>query len=113
MRRALEQMGVPPSEIWTEETSHSTYQSAVLSSEMLRAKGVNKILLVTEAYHMQRAERSFRKQGLDVVPASCGFRHPLQGSWLEFLPDWQAIAWNEDNLHEIGGLAWYKISGRI
>jgi len=113
MREALEKEGVPAPAIWTEERSRSTYENALFSAEILRKKGISRIVLVTDAYHMVRAEKCFRKQGIEVFPAACGFRtmrgfHPV---WL--LPSWEAIAWNEDVLHETVGLLWYKIRNRV
>jgi uncharacterized SAM-binding protein YcdF (DUF218 family) len=112
MRDVMEHQGVPADMIWTEETSQSTYENAVYSARILRQKGIRKIALVTEAYHMLRAEKCFRKQGIEVVPAPCGFRK-LHGALFEYIPDWQAVSWNEDTLHEAFGLLWYRIRGRI
>lgn len=69
-------------------------------------------VLVTEATHMPRAERCFRKQGLAVVPAACCFTFlPRRPSTL--LPNWGGLARNEATLHEGFGLLWYWLSGRI
>ena len=114
MRETLRLQGVPESMIWSEEKSHSTYQNAFYSAQILRKNGIHRIVLVTEAYHMLRAKKSFQKQGLEVVPAACGYR--AYGNSLyahEFLPNWEAIAWNEDYLHEFVGLIWYWSHGRI
>src|SRR5215471_53650 len=114
MRDALLKEGVPVSMIWSEEESHSTYQNALYSARLLKKKGIHRIALVTEAYHMLRAEKSFRKQGLEVVPAACGYR--AYGSQIyahEFLPNWEPIAWNEDSLHEFVGLVWYRMHGWV
>ncbi len=113
MRGVLEREGVPSSMILTEERSRSTYENAVYSAGILREKGIHKIALVTEGYHMGRAERCFRKQGLEVVPAACGFRAILHANLSEFLPRWQAVAWNEDTMHEAIGSIWYALTGRI
>jgi uncharacterized SAM-binding protein YcdF (DUF218 family) len=112
MREVMEHQGVPPDMIWTEETSRNTYENALYSARILRQKGIRKVALVTEAYHMSRAEQSFRKQGIEVVPAPCGFRK-FHGTLDEYIPDWQAVSWNEDTLHEAFGLLWYRIRGRI
>ena len=114
MREALRLEGVPDSMIWTEEQSHSTYQNALYSAQILKKQGIHKIVLVTDAYHMLRAEKSFRKQGLEVVPAACGYRAYGSRAYAhELLPNWEPIAWNEDSLHECVGLIWYWIRGRI
>jgi uncharacterized SAM-binding protein YcdF (DUF218 family) len=113
MRGVLEREGVPLSMIWTEDRSRSTYENALNSAGILREKGIRKIALVTEAYHMSRSERCFRKQGLEVVPAACGFRSILHENLSEFLPRWQAVAWNEDTMHEAIGILWYAVTGKI
>jgi len=114
MRQILVGQGVDPSRIWTDGRSGSTYEDALFAAEILRARGIRKIALVTEAIHMPRAERCFRKQGLEVTPAPCGFRSNRWGFGLqELLPGSSAIRSNEDALHEWVGLAWYWARGRI
>jgi uncharacterized SAM-binding protein YcdF (DUF218 family) len=114
MRRFLEQAGIPGSMIWTEGASRNTYENARNTAEVLRAKGISRIVLVTEAYHMRRAERCFRKQGLEVTPAPCAFRSvPVRRDWTQYFPSPQAIRWNEDAVHEWVGLLWYRVMGRI
>jgi uncharacterized SAM-binding protein YcdF (DUF218 family) len=113
MRQELENAGVPSQMIWTEEHSRSTYENAVESARFLKQRGIYRIALVTEAYHMPRAERCFRKQGLEVIPAPCDFRATVQGHVFEFIPDAEVISWNEDTMHETIGLIWYWLRGRI
>jgi uncharacterized SAM-binding protein YcdF (DUF218 family) len=38
--------GVPAGMIWTEDRSKSTYENALFSAEILRAKGITRIALV-------------------------------------------------------------------
>jgi uncharacterized SAM-binding protein YcdF (DUF218 family) len=83
-----------------------------LAHKILRGKGIRKIVLVTEAFHMLRAEWCFKKQRIEVVPAPCGFRgFRAQGS-VDLFPNAEAIEWNEDTLHETIALLWYALSGR-
>jgi uncharacterized SAM-binding protein YcdF (DUF218 family) len=112
MRRLLERDGVPESMIWTEERSRSTYENAANGAEILRLHGIRRIVLVTDARDMLRAERCFRKQGLVVVPAPCAFRQfgPLPE---ELMPTWKANYRNERTFHETVGLAWYWLRGWI
>ena len=115
MREALKTEGVQESMIWSEEQSHSTHENALYSAQILKNKGISRIVLVTDAYHMYRAYRSFRKQGLEVIPAACGYRSYGSSlhSVVQFLPNWEPIGWNEDSLHEYVGLAWYWLQGWI
>ncbi len=112
MRRLMLEEGVPDAQVWTEERSTSTYENALYGAEILRAKGVRRIVLVTEAYHMLRSERCFRRQGMEVIPAACNFsvagRDPNG-----FLPNGSGILENEQTLHELFGLGWYLVRGRI
>jgi uncharacterized SAM-binding protein YcdF (DUF218 family) len=114
MRRALEQRGVPHSMILVENRSRSTYENAVYSASLLRSKGIHKIVLVTEAHHMLRAEKCFRRQGLLVTPGACAYRYLIfHPHWTEFIPSAKAILLNEDGLHEWVGIVWYWISRKI
>lgn len=114
MRDLLQSQGVPAGMILTEERSTSTYENAAFSARILRGRGISKIALVTEAYHMLRSEKSFRKQGLEVAPAPCCF-HTLEFEWsiAGVLPDARAIQTDGDYLHEWVGLLWYRLSGKI
>jgi uncharacterized SAM-binding protein YcdF (DUF218 family) len=112
MKHLLAGEGVPASMIWVEDHSRNTFESAVNVAEILREKGISRIVLVTEAYHMARAERCFRKQGLQVTPAACHF-NVLDITPEFLLPSAAAIEWNERVLHESLGLLWYAVSGRI
>jgi uncharacterized SAM-binding protein YcdF (DUF218 family) len=113
MREALQREGVPESVVWLEKESHSTHENAAYAAAILRRKGIHKVVLVTDAYHMLRAEKCFLKEGLDVVPAACGFRTSGGFHFNDLLPGWEPISWNEDVLHESLGLIWYRIRGWV
>jgi uncharacterized SAM-binding protein YcdF (DUF218 family) len=113
MGKALEREGVPASMIWYEEQSLSTHENAVYAAEILRKRGVRTIVLVTDGHHMLRAEKCFRKQGLAVVPAPSTLRTFRTFEAKQLLPGWEAISWNEDAVHEMGGLLWYWTRGWI
>jgi uncharacterized SAM-binding protein YcdF (DUF218 family) len=112
MRQILEQAGVPETMIWTEERSHSTHENALYGSEILRRYKIGRIALVVDAQSMFRAEACFRKEGMVVAPAPCAFRE-FGSLGRELIPSWEAIARNEGTLHEILGLAWYRLHGWI
>jgi len=112
MREVLVAEGVPASMVWTEQRSRSTYENAAFAAEILRRKGISRLLLVTEAFHMPRAQASFEKQGLTVFPAPCRFPvlRPGAGS---LLPSIVSVSDTELAFHEWVGLAWYWVRGRI
>jgi uncharacterized SAM-binding protein YcdF (DUF218 family) len=114
MRRQLIGQGVPDSMIWVDDRSANTYANAVDTARILLPKGMRRIALVTEAFHMPRAELCFRKQGFSVMPAPSSCRTLELHSWMEFLvPRPWAIDVNQEAIHEWLGLAWYKIRGDI
>jgi uncharacterized SAM-binding protein YcdF (DUF218 family) len=112
MRQMMIEQGVPESMLWTEESSNSTYENAKLGTQILRAKGIRKIVLVTEGYHMLRSERCFRRQGVEVIAAPCNFTQ-LEGGPNTWVPGGEAVITNEQTLHEMIGLGWYLLRGRI
>ena len=112
MRGLLLRAGVPGEMIWTEERSSNTHENAMYSSEILRRRGIRKIALVVEARNMLRAAACFRKQGIEVVPAPSEFRQ-WEGFSTELFPNGKTVERNEATLHELGGLAWYRLKGWI
>ena len=101
MRDALVAEGVPRESIWLEGESGSTQENAAFSAKLLLPRGIRRIVLVTEAYHMRRAERYFRKEGFEVEPAPCAYRSAeFDGSWEQWIPNARAITINEHTLHE-------------
>jgi uncharacterized SAM-binding protein YcdF (DUF218 family) len=113
MRDFLLRHGIPESKLIIENRSRSTAENARYTAEILRQKAIRKIVLVTDAVHMGRAQKTFEKLGLTVIPAPCGFRPVYEFDWGDALPSWRAIMWNEDVLHEVVGLVWYWTRGLI
>lgn len=58
---------------WVERASRDTRQNAQFSAVHLKAAGVRRILLVTHAIHMPRAQAEFEAMGFDVVGAPTGW----------------------------------------
>jgi uncharacterized SAM-binding protein YcdF (DUF218 family) len=112
MRDLLRRAGVADDMIWTEAQSRSTHENAVYGARILRGHGWNRIALVVDGQSMPRAAACFRREGFDVTPAPVELRTwgPLSE---ELLPSWKAIRRNEITLHELLGLAWYRLRGWI
>ena len=70
MADLLVMLGVDRNLIILEQRSRNTYQNARNTAELFAQQGLASGLLVTSASHMPRAAASFRKAGLDLVPAS-------------------------------------------
>lgn len=114
MRDFLVKLGVPASNILIEDRSQSTWENAVESRKLLAKRGIQKIVLVTDAAHLLRAERCFRNQGMEVAPWGCRYRATEFSLELRnFLPSPKGGGGLLDATHEWLGLAWYRLRGRI
>lgn len=113
-RDLLLKLGVAAEHIWLESISRTTYENAVECREQLAARGIDRIVLVTSAAHMPRAERCFRCQGLTVIPSACQHRATILSLRPgQFLPSPSGAADMQDAYHEWAGLLWYRLRGRI
>ncbi len=93
---------------WVEAGSRNTAENAEYTRYLLPSK---RILLVTHALHMRRAQLMFEAQGFEVIPAPLGFRSSFdirEVTVFDFLPSVQALQLSHDALHEYLGLAWYR-----
>ncbi len=61
-------LGVPSGACILEEESHSTAENARFSARILGERGVRKVLLVSDPYHLFRARQSFRLEGIEAIP---------------------------------------------
>ncbi len=85
MQDVLAVMGVPAQHLMLENESRDTHDNAVNSAQLLKARGMHRILLVTSAYHMRRSVALFEAQGLEVVPAPTDYQQLVAK---QVLPDW-------------------------
>jgi uncharacterized SAM-binding protein YcdF (DUF218 family) len=112
-RQVLESESIPASSIWLETHSRSTHENAVNCAAILKDRGISRIALVVNANSMLRAEASFKKCGLDVVPAPFQFEDLPAISFSTLLPRWKAIRLNGETLHEALGYLWYWLRGWV
>ncbi len=95
----------------TEAQSRSTAENALYTKALLDEHGIG-IYLVTHAWHMPRALRSFARAGIKTIPAPTGFASiPAQDTpgLLRWLPSAQALNKSSLALHEIVGGVWYRM----
>ena len=85
MREALAVMGVPGRAMLVESNSRNTYDNALYSAVVLNNRQVQRILLVTSAFHMRRAKPLFEKQGFEVIAAPTDYQRLVSSN---VLPPW-------------------------
>lgn len=112
MRTALLAWGVPSAAILMEERSRSTRGNAVQTARLAAHRGLRRLLLVTSAWHMPRAEAAFERVGLRVTPAPCD-HHSVASSpgLIQLLPSASALAGSSRILRERLGLWAYRLRG--
>jgi uncharacterized SAM-binding protein YcdF (DUF218 family) len=80
---------------WFDDAAYDTFENARNSARLLKADGIQRIILVTHATHMRRSVEEFRGAGLDVVPAPLGMNDTTHfGLGLQPYPDalWRSYA---------------------
>jgi uncharacterized SAM-binding protein YcdF (DUF218 family) len=97
---------------WQEAGSMDTAGNAALSAPILKAAGIQRIVLVTHAFHMPRARLLFERAGLEVIPAPTAFFSHQSFDWLmtDFLPQAKALHTAYYALHEWLGMAWIALN---
>jgi uncharacterized SAM-binding protein YcdF (DUF218 family) len=101
-RLAMDQ-GVPQEAIVLEEEGHSTEESAFFVSEIMRTRGWQKAIVVSDAYHLWRAKLLFGKAGIEAYPSPAhDERHPLSKRvYLYHLG------------REVAAVAWYYVKSSL
>jgi len=94
---------------WVEDASSTTWENARFSAPLLKQAGVQRIALVSHAWHLHRAVPLFESQGLDVIPAGIQFSSVHVDSILDLLPTPVGLRDSTFALHEWLGILWYKL----
>lgn len=109
MRILLLALGVPDAAMIAEGQSLNTQQNAKFSYALLHKQGIHRILLVSSALHMQRAETEFRHHGFNVTPAATDYNlEPLMGL-KPYLPDTSALLDNTSAIKELAGQLFLRL----
>jgi uncharacterized SAM-binding protein YcdF (DUF218 family) len=119
MKQFLTDLGVPAAKIVLESESKNTYQNGVFTREKLKAMKAKKVILVTSAWHLRRSVLTFKRMGMEVVPAGADYEAlTMKGSWSPgmmnyWLPNADCLSKNSAMLKEhIGYWAywcWLKV----
>lgn len=112
----LIESGIPQEDILIDKKARNTYENALYSKELLKKfeLGDRRIILITSAFHMNRAMACFQKQQIETIGYPVDFRSSLVDwdiSWL--LPSPGSFeTWNL-LLKEWIGIIAYKVFGYL
>lgn len=94
----------PELEVLQEDKSTNTWENAAYSAELLRHRGIDRVVLVTDRPHLTRATLCFQRHGLGVEPvASTRLPSPV------WMPSTGALTMLPELWYEWAALAWYEM----
>ena len=67
MKRRAVKLGVPAERVLVETAALTTRENATGCAAILRARGLSRAIIVTQAFHRRRAVAAFRRVGVDAV----------------------------------------------
>lgn len=115
IKKHLMDLGIPPENILIEETSKNTIENAKFCKDILKKNKMDNksVVLITSAFHMQRAKTIFEQEGYKIRPFPCAFSI-LPGATNfklhHLLPTTKAMDWWHIFLKELIGQLYYKMS---
>lgn len=101
--------GVPSSALRTTDKVSNTEAEAQAVAQILASEA--RILLVTSAYHIPRAQAQFERAGFAVLPYPVDFQSNRDRvfSWQDVLPQAQYLRRTETAMRELMGRAFYAV----
>jgi uncharacterized SAM-binding protein YcdF (DUF218 family) len=100
-----------PAPRWLEDQSKDTHQNALFMRALLKPQGIDRVAIVTHAWHMPRSQREFESAGFDVVlPAPMGYVRSDAQPLLQWLPSASGLQATQWVLREWLGLQVQRLS---
>lgn len=114
MQAVIQQFGVPGERLVLEKKSRNTYQNALNTVQILHEHRMQRVLLVTSAFHMRRAQAVFEALGVNVIPAPTDYQVVNKvASVLDWLPCADALDRTTQAIKEYLGWWAYSLCGWI
>ena len=109
MRDVAIDLGVPKKDILLTENVENTDQEAKAIKKLLLLDNP-KIILVTSAFHMPRAQLVFEAAGINVIPFPVDFRIGAQKiTFMNFIPSAGSFASTSFFVREMIGRTYYNL----
>jgi uncharacterized SAM-binding protein YcdF (DUF218 family) len=101
--------GMQAEKIFVTKDVENTADETVAVKELINPS--KRIILVTFAYHMYRAQRLFEKQGFEVIPYKMDYKASshMKITFMDFLPNANNLESTETGMREIIGRIYYLI----
>jgi uncharacterized SAM-binding protein YcdF (DUF218 family) len=115
MAKVLRQKGVPEQDIVQEKESRNTYENALYTERLLKSQPHSRLLLVTSALHMPRAQATFKRLDMPTIPAGVAPQivEPDDYAFNIWLPHTRSLEASRTILKEYFGLLGYWLRGWI
>lgn len=108
-------MGVPADAVLREGKSRTTRENASFSVPLLRARGAQRVLVVSSAWHLPRALLNLHAIGPEIewIAASCDPHEFAETTFpgSRWLPNTEALNYSRMLFKEWLGIAWAKAGG--
>ena len=116
IKNHLIQLGIPAERIYTDGKSRNTLENAMFTKQLADSAGLRgPYLLISSAMHLRRAEKVFRKLGIEPTLYPCNFLAQDRGNnFLEdyLLPSSDAFSRWDNLIKELVGTLAYSITGK-
>jgi uncharacterized SAM-binding protein YcdF (DUF218 family) len=115
VKKNLIELGIPAQDIFIEATSRNTIENAKFCKQILQQNKLDNkpIVLITSAFHMQRAQYIFEQEGYTIRPYPCALSL-LPGATAfkphYIIPSTKAMEWWQTFLKELAGRAYFAVS---
>ena len=96
---------------WLEDRSHTTWENAQYTDEILAQAGIQSAWVITQSWHMPRAMQAFANRQITYIPAptTFGASNFWQHQWMWWIPQSTALNRSQIALHEWFGIMWYLL----
>jgi len=115
MAKVLRLKGVPEQDIVQEKESRNTYENALFTKQLLNNQAHSKLLLVTSALHIPRAQATFKRLDMPTIPAGVAPQIVMPEDYALniWLPHTRSLEASRTILKEYFGLLGYWLRGWI
>lgn len=109
----VQRFGLTEDQVIIEPESRNTYENARYTKKITERYGMDRLLLITSAFHMFRAKGCFAEVGLgpDILPVD--YEATLKGDdFRVYLPSTWGLYYTDTALHETVGILVYGLTGK-